>query len=586
MDRFETLRYTIRRGAYHDSLVLMGVHAAMARQPGVVDAGAVMANPTNLDLLAASGLLPALDRADLGGGDLLVVVRAISAEEGDRALARLDEHLKGGSTGADSGFRPRSLAGARRGLPGAQWVAISVPGRYAPSLARDALDLDLHVFLYSDNVALDDEVELKNLARSRGRMVLGPDCGTAIVDGIGLGFANRVRRGPVGLIGASGTGLQAVSVALDRLGSGVSQAIGLGGRDLSSAVGGSGALAAFDLLAADPATEVVALVSKHPDADVTTRILDRATSLGRPVVLYFQGTRETQGEASGDTGLWRATSLSETASMAHALAIGERPERSPEEGPGTITTSRGSVRGLFAGGTVAAEALGQLSTHRPALHSNLGGFPKPTSATVDAVLDLGADTYTQGRPHPMIDPTPQAEALRQAGAEDGVGTILIDVVLGDGAHADPASIHCPAIEEALETARLGGRELDVIVILIGTERDPQDLADQRDRLLASGAAVVETVDAAVRGALGATPVRQRQGGDRGPDEVVDSIGSGSSARGAVINVGLETFHESLLAQGVETVHLDWRPPAGGNERLAAIIERLKRADREPSEATA
>lgn len=570
-------RYVVRHGVYYDSLVLMGLHAALADQEGVVDAGAVMASPTNLELLEASGLLPDT-LPELAASDLLVVTLAVTTTAGDEALAGLDELLRGGDTETASTYVPRSLRAALRQLPQADWAVISVPGEHATATTRDALHLGLNAFLYSDNVGLGDEVELKQLAAERDLLVLGPDCGTAILDGVGLGFANRVRRGPVGLVGASGTGLQAITVALDRLGSGVSEAIGTGGRDLSREVGGATATRALERLAGDPDTSVIVLISKRPEPAVADRLLIRAADLGKPVVIYFQGDTLIPARP----GLHPATSLRHAALIAQALVEEVSAPSPPQRPPADAVCERHSyVRGLFGGGTLAAETLWQLHGRLDDLHSNLDGpwdrLASDLSTRGHAILDLGDDALTRGRPHPMIDPRLQAERLTREGASAEVGTLVLDVILGDGAHADPAGILAPAIRGALVEAAAQGRRLEIIALLIGTPEDPQGLDVQAERLADAGAAIVADVEELVALILGAPadPAPTRSG-------VLPAPTPGRRAP-RLVNLGLEPFHHSLAAQGAEAIHVDWRPPAGGDVLLATILERLKARERQTQE---
>ena len=255
-------KHDVRRGAYYDSVVLMQLQRGLIGLPGVIDAGVVMATPANCDLLAANNLLPASISAS--PDDLLIVVKAENDASANDAIDQVDSLLAKKRSSVSQDFRPRSLSGAAKQLPESSWVLVSVPGRYAAGVAREALDLNKHVFLYSDNVSLEDEIALKKTAREKGLLVMGPDCGTAIINGVGLGFANRVRRGPIGLVGASGTGLQAVTTHIHNLGGGISHAIGTGGRDLKSEVGAITAHQALDLLARDPETKVIVLISKPP----------------------------------------------------------------------------------------------------------------------------------------------------------------------------------------------------------------------------------------------------------------------------------------------------------------------------------
>lgn len=552
------VRCAVRSGSYYDSIVLMQLQRSLAALPGVLDAGVAMATPANRELLAASGLMPE-DETAAGANDLFISVKAESEEAAGEALARVDALLRVRRAGDDGDFRPRSLAGAVRMLPEARWVLVSAPGRHAAGVADEALGLGLNVFLYSDNVPLADEVALKRKARERGLLVMGPDCGTAVVGGSGLGFANRVRRGPIGLVGASGTGLQAVMSHIHAAGSGISQAIGTGGRDLSAEVGAATAAQALDLLGRDPETRVIVLVSKPPAPEVAARLLSRARRVGKPVVVDFLGA-PLPGRRLGN--LRFAATLSEAAEIAVALLDEEEEDLAFEEDIPFAPGQR-SLRGLFSGGTLAYEALLGLSAVLAPITTDLRGRGH-------RILDLGADEFTVGRLHPMIDPDLRLRRLRQEAADPEVALILLDVVLGEGAHADPAGALAPAIEQALEEARAHGRELDVAAVVIGTDEDPQGLRQQIETLEGAGVRVCRTVDELVGYAA------WRLGRLAEPDEEAKAVPP-EAVRGplAAINVGLESFYDSLVAQGAQAVQVEWQPPAGGNEKLAALLARMK-----------
>lgn len=553
-----TLRSEIRRGAYYDSIVLMQLQSALAGLQGVADSGAVMATEANLALLAANGLLPA-DAGAARPDDLLIVVKAADAATAAAALGQVDALLARRGATSDGEYRPRSLEVALQSLPEARWVLVSVPGRYAAGVAGQALDHGRHVFLYSDNVSLADEAALKARARARGLLVLGPDCGTAIVGGVGLGFANRVRRGAVGLVAASGTGLQAVASRVHALGAGVSQAIGTGGRDLHAEVGAVTALQGLELLARDPRTRVIVLISKPPSPAMAARLLAAARRVGKPVVVDFLGY-PPPGPRIGL--LHFARSLQEAAELAVELADVVVPE------PAEEAARRGYLRGLFSGGTLAYEALQGLRCFLAPLHSNvaLPGVEKlddPARSRGHAIVDLGADELTVGRLHPMIDPDLLLRRLRQEAADPEVSVVLLDVVLGHGACEDPAARLAPAIAEA---RRRG--DVDVVVVLVGTDEDPQGLDGQVERLRAAGAEVLDSVAGAVE------LVSRRLGRPEG--ETFPGVDpEGIEGPLAAVNAGLESFYDSLIAQGASAVRMDWRPPAGGNERLMAILEKMR-----------
>jgi FdrA protein len=559
------LKTQVRPGGYYDSIVLMQLQAALADLPGVLDAGVVMATPDNRALLAASELLPG-DEILAGPPDLLIVVKAESERAAEEALARVDALLvrSGGSGGED--FRPRSLASALKALPGARWALVSVPGRFAARVAGEALDHGLNVFLYSDNVSLADEVALKKRAVAEGRLVMGPDCGTAMVGGIGLGFANRVRRGPIGLVGASGTGLQAITSHVHSLGGGVSHAIGTGGRDLDAEVGALTCRQALDLLARDPDTEVIVLVSKPPVPAVARNVLRAARDTGKPVVVHFVGFPPPARRLGT---LHFAEGLSEAAWIAVDLAKSDAaPAASP---PSTIESpgASGYLRGLFAGGTLASESLLALANFLDPLHSNIksdAARPLQTVARSEAhtILDLGADEFTVGRLHPMIDNDMRLRRLAQEAGDPEVGLILLDVVLGDGAHPDPAAELAPAIAKARRS-----RDLEFVAVVIGTDEDPQGLELQVDVLTGAGARVFHDLASA----LGY--VVDRLGGSAEPPAPPVDMECLTTPVVAV-NLGLESFATSLVDQGAEAVHVEWRPPAGGDDRLLAILDKLRR----------
>ncbi len=547
----------IRQGTYYDSVVLMQLQKALADLPGVIDAGVVMATPANCDLLAASNLLV---ETTAGSDDLLIVVKAEDEATAQDALSQVDALMAARRSKASSTFRPRSLTSAVQQAPDAQWVLISVPGRYAADVARESLKLNKNVFLYSDNVSLEDEISLKHQAADKGLLVMGPDCGTAIINGIGLGFANRVRRGNIGLVGASGTGLQAITSEIHNLGGGVSQAIGTGGRDLKASVGAVTARQGLAYLMEDEETAVIVLVSKPPAAEVAARLLAAAQQTDKPVVVIFIGY-PPPGRQIGN--LYFATGLTEGAEIAVELSR-ELPALTPKE----KASFSGYVRGLFSGGTLAYEALLGLQAILTPLYSNVPvhesqQMADPLESKGHAIIDLGEDIFTQGRLHPMMDNDLRLRRLRQEAADPETGLILLDVVLGEGAHADPAAELGPVIAEVI-----GERNLPVVAVVVGTEDDPQNVAAQVEQLEASGAVVFRKLP----DALGYIAAAYQ------PEHLVKLPEVDSAAFQAsftAINVGLESFFDSLTTQEAHMVQVEWRPPAGGNEKLMALLAKMK-----------
>jgi len=464
----------VRRNAYVDSIALLQVSAELLSLVGVLDAALVMATDLNRQVLDAAGLLVG-DAHTAGPNDLVIAVRATDDTIASAAVQQAGTLLadrRGTSGGGDGAAREpaRSLRSAHRADPEASLAVISVPGRFAAGEARQALADGLHVFLFSDNVSIEDEIDLKRTASRQNLLLMGPDCGTSILNGVGLGFANVVRRGHIGLVGASGTGLQEVTSLLHQAGEGISHAIGTGGRDLHGRVGGITTLSALQLLRDDPNTEVIVLVSKPSDPRVADRVLAAAAQTGKPVIACLLNS-----PAEPPPGVQMASNLYQAARLAAspgATWAGVAAEDLPRP---RLRAGQTQVRGLFCGGTLCEEAEAAMP------HG---------SAEESTFVDFGDDQYTQGRAHPMIDPTLRNHAIVEAGADPRVAVVLLDVILGLGSHADPAGATVPAIREAFARADADGRQLAVVAHIVGTDLDPQGLAPQTATLRSAGVHVL------------------------------------------------------------------------------------------------
>jgi len=486
-----TTRILVRSGCYHDSARLMQVSRELSALPGIEEAVAMMGTETNRRLLADAGFL-GTDVDAATPLDMIVGLRGDPEDAVAAATASLDRLLSGGATSAGGPAapeRPGTVPEALVARPAANLVSVAVPGPYAAFVAHRALDAGRSVFLFSDNVAVADEIALKRRAASLGLLVMGPDCGTAILAGVGLGFANRVERGPVGIVGASGTGIQELCSLLDRSGVGVSHAIGTGSRDLSAGVGGLMTEAGLGLLAKDPATRALLLVAKHPDAGVAERLHGLLSRLGKPVAVRYLG----EGRRGEVDGVLYAGSLDEAAEAAVSRVASTPAVRAGLASSASDAVARrgeGEHRlvGLFGGGSLAAEARCVLEGRGIAVRvpeeKLAANGPLPPG---NLVVDTGDDAYTVGRPHPMVDQTVRCELIRAAGSDRSVGVLLLDLVLGDGAHPDPA----PEIVEAVAAARAarGSRPLSVVASVCGTRRDPQGTARQEETLRRAGVEV-------------------------------------------------------------------------------------------------
>jgi len=460
--------------------------------------------------------------------------------------------------------------------PDAGWVMISVAGRYAAGVARDALRLGKHVFLFSDNVSVEDEIDLKKHALDLGLLVMGPDCGTALINGIGLGFANKVRKGSIGVVAAAGTGLQHVTSRIHQLGGGITHGIGTGGRDMSEKVGAVTFKQSINLLSRDPNTKVIVLVSKPPSPRVAEEVIAVALKAGKPVVVNFIARANTTAHLDN---LYFATGLDDAAEIAVRLANNIPPVLSNVDLKlDRFASTQKYLRGLFSGGTLAYEAQHILAGYLPRVYANAPinkEFKIPNSfvSQEHTIIDLGEDEFTVGRLHPMMDNELRIRRLIEEAEDPDVAVIMLDVVIGYGSHPDPAQELALAIAKAKAIAKAAGRFLEVVAVVTGTDDDPQKLKSQIEQLQAVDVWVETSNDTMVRYAgrllreLNQTTVSEQAA------KMVDLESINCPL--AAINVGLESFAQTIKDQGAPVIHVDWRPPAGGNEKLMSILERMK-----------
>ncbi len=477
---------------YADSVKLMGIARGLRARDGVDGCEMGMGTAANLEVLEARGV----EVSGAGPSDLIVAVDAAGEETAQETLKAAEEELSSGgaaSAGATSGAGadrepPRSLVSARRRLSDPNVALISVAGEYATLEAHRALSAGMHVFLFSDHVSLEDELELKQRGQELGLLVMGPGCGTAMLGNVGLGFANVVTTGPVGIVAAAGTGAQESACLLDAAGVGVSQIVGVGGRDLSADIGGIMFRQAMHMLAADDETETLLLVSKPPAPEVVASLAGDLPA-GKRVVAAFVGWEGGADDAPFE--------IHDTLEAAARAAAGTGPEDLSElEAAVDEARERSAGRrllGLFSGGSLAHEAVTLLEPELGPLEGNVGHGADERDGG-HAVLDLGEEEYTQGRPHPMVDLDVRIGFLEEAAEDDNVGCVLLDVVLGHGGHTDPASGLSDAIAAAAKNAV-------VLARVCGTNGDPQDATRQTQVLRDAGAIVAPSNAAATRLAL-------------------------------------------------------------------------------------
>lgn len=471
----------IKHNTYQDSVALMRLSGAAAKMDGVNRASVMMGTPLNKTVLEEVGLdTPEIYEAQ--PSDLMIVVEAGEEAAADAAIESIKSELNKEAE-LESAEETDSISSVDELLikdAGYNIIAISVPGAFAAAEARKALRNGLNVFLFSDNVSEDDELELKRYAHERGLLVMGPDCGTSFLNGVPLGFVNNVRRGNIGIVGASGTGIQEVMCRIHQLGGGVSHAIGTGSRDLSAKIGGISMLDGLKLLARDRQTEVIVLISKPPEPGVAKRICEEACKCGVPVVACFIGAPPMGGEYGN---LHTADTLENAARMALALAMKKEYSPPAYAQAETAFPEGAYLRGLYSGGTLAYEAMSICRKHGMKVYSNTP-LDKPLllesrlESRENTIIDMGDDKFTQGKPHPMIDYTDRLERLKKEASDMAVKVILMDVITGYGSNLDPIGDMAPVIG-SIKRRRPG---LEIVVHICGTGNDAQSTNDIAEKL--------------------------------------------------------------------------------------------------------
>lgn len=496
--------FNIKKNTYYDSVKLMLISKDIEKMEGVHEALVGMGTDLNKEL--AENLKISSDEIkNTGPNDFFITVLADENVSIEDVVEEAERLLNAKNEGSESDYMPLSLNSALEHNPESNIAIISVGGEYAAKEARDALNKGLHVMIFSDNVKLEDERELKELAVSKGLLMMGPDCGTAIINNIPLAFANVINKGKIGIVGASGTGIQEATVLIDKFGKGVSQVIGTGGRDLSLEVGGLMMLQGLEALVEDPETDVILLISKPPAKEVEEEILSRVKEIEKPVVISFIGGERDLIEEHGGVA---AISLEDAARKSVALIKGEEPKdfdgftMNIEEVEKLIKTeteklgkNQKYLRGLYTGGTLADESMNLLSPVIGDMYSNIPLKPEFQLEDVfkskeHTCVDFGDDDFTKGRPHPMIDPSVRVEQFEVEAKDEEVALVLMDFVLGYGAHEDPVDEMAKAILEAKTERTSKGEHLIAIASICGTESDPQDLGEMRRKLEEAGVIVM------------------------------------------------------------------------------------------------
>ena len=577
------LKTVVKKGSYHDSVVLMLLTNHISAMQGVNKVSIMMATPANKDIFKQSGL----DTEELlaaSANDMVIVADINEESTMDAIETEIDAYFKKQNTQNEKTESVKSWDKALEKMPNANMAVISIAGAYAALEANRALDEGMNVFMFSDNVTIEDEKQLKQKAHEKGLVVMGPDCGTGIIQSVPIAFTNKVNSGKIGIIGASGTGIQELTTIIDRLGEGVKNAIGTGGRDLSSEIGGITMMDTINAMEQDDSIKVMVVISKPPAKAVREMISNRLSAFKKPVVTLFLGEKPEYHEKD----FYHAYTLDEAARLAvnlvrnedisSCVVSAETPENAFDK------NENKTIKAYYSGGTLAGEAAMLI---KDAL--NLDTPPEKAEGFMlkhggHVVVDLGDDVYTQGKPHPMIDPAKRIECMKEAIDDKSTGVILFDIMLGYGSHEDMAGALLPTIEELKQKAKNEGRKLFFISTVCGTRHDYQGYDEAVNKLKNAGVIVCETNKLASQMAIRAIgldftepvkEIREKQNVNVTITPASDKLLKMLSEKPKIINIGLKSFAEVADEFGCKVVQFDWTPPAGGNVEMIKTLDFLR-----------
>lgn len=490
----------VLKDSYFDSVTLMSLSAKVKKETKANEVTVLMATDMNKDLISKVGL--ATDEVLSAGqndcvigvecdGDAEEIVNNIVKELADGNNQKKEKKEVSYHTQAQL-YKEESP----------NMVVISAPGKYAAREAKIALENDKNVMLFSDNVTEEEELELKQLACEKELLLMGPDCGTTIINGVGLCFANKVTKGNIGIVGASGTGLQEVTVLIDKQGGGISQALGVGGRDLHSEIGGLMTMQCMKALDQDEMTKTIAVVSKPPAADVEEKVVALARTLSKPVVLIFIDGQPREDEEK----VFYCSKLSEGACKAvevtnktlkTSFALSEEVLSKLDQEKAKLTANQKYLRALYCGGTLCSETLSIARENLTNVKSNLAKkaeekLSDPLVSECNTIIDMGDDFFTNGKPHPMIEPSIRLDRIVQEAKDPETAVVLLDFELGYGSHDDPVGITIDSIKEAREIAEKDGRYLVFVAYICGTDKDKQSYAVAKQLLEDNNVIVTNT----------------------------------------------------------------------------------------------
>lgn len=507
------VRNFVEKEKYYDSVFLMRMAKDIAAMDGIGNISVGMGTPLNKDTIEELGLM--LDAGRQATPNDLII--ALSAEDDTTAEAARDTFLKllmsKNTAGASQDFR--SLDTLVRTVKDRNLAVISLAGQYAGEEAEKALKAGMNVFMFSDNVPLKQEIQLKNLAKEKGLLMMGPDCGLSFINGVAIGLCSKVRRGPIGIAAASGSGMQEVMNIIHKNGMGISHAIGVGGRDLREEVGGITMLQSIEILENDPETKVIVLISKPPAKATAEKIFAALANCSKPVVVQFINS----DAVFPDHKDWYCSdSFENTATIAMALAKGEPVktisekeyyEKFEEEAAriaAGFTGGQRYLRGIYCGGSLAEEVLTLAQEKLGPLYGNIAFseeyiLDNPFESYKDCLIDIGAEEFTVGKPHVAIDPVPRLARFEKEARDPETAVILLDFLLGYSLCEDPAGMMAETIADGIRHAQEENRQLCVVASVCGSDLDPQELKKQEKILQDAGVIVLENNGAAARFAI-------------------------------------------------------------------------------------
>lgn len=559
----------LKKNTYQDSVNLMVLSSKLSELDGVEKVSIMMGTPANKDIFKNTDMY-STEFDDASPNDICIAVDTDDSSLVEKVSEELENFIKDLSSKSKASklVSSKTLDGALNTLPDPNLALISIPGEYVYEQADKLLDKDMNIFIFSDNVEIKDEKRLKDKAHEKGLIVMGPDCGTGIISNIPLAFANVVPKGNIGIVGASGTGIQEVTSIIGRNGGGISHAIGLGGRDLKDKIGGTSAIDALNMLNKDKNTDIIVFISKPPAEDIKDKVIDTLKKLDKQVVAIFLGEKIEDGEIK------YAFTLEEAAYKALALSKSIGNYNNLEDVKEKLDVIKDNnqqrkIHGYYCGGTLAGEAAILLKEYFNASDdSEKEGYMLNYDG--HEIIDYGDDMYTKGRPHPMIDPSTRINAIKDLRDRKDVAIVLLDNVIGYGGSSDMAGALAPHIKETINHKSDNGEELLFIASVCGTEEDIQVYSEQVEKLREAGVLVLDTNAEAVFTAIKALGYLKDQNTNENKSQEKTLLNSDLK----VLNMGLKSFAETILNHGGQVVQYDWAPIAGGDKKMQGILDIL------------